>query len=126
MLFEAANKASFITGGVDGLSGMMVGKLFGVFEFDLYGNVAFWYSFGVLFVLFVVLRRLVNRRSACRLRGIREGGRRMPALGVNVNRRLVAIFTLAARRWPAWPVRCWRRPRSSSASTCWASRVRRS
>jgi branched-chain amino acid transport system permease protein len=38
MLFEAANKASFITGGVDGLSGMMVGKLFGVFEFDLYGK----------------------------------------------------------------------------------------
>jgi hypothetical protein len=29
MLFEAANKAAFITGGVDGLSGMMVGQLFG-------------------------------------------------------------------------------------------------
>src|SRR5205814_2953620 len=28
--------------------------------------------------------------------GIREGGRRMPALGVNVNRRLVAVFTIAA------------------------------
>ena len=38
MLHEAANKASFITGGVDGLSGMMVGKLFGVFEFDLNGT----------------------------------------------------------------------------------------
>ena len=50
MLHEAANKASFITGGVDGLSGMMVGKVFGVFEFDLNGTVAFWYSFAVLFI----------------------------------------------------------------------------
>jgi branched-chain amino acid transport system permease protein len=96
MLFEAANKASFLTGGVDGLSGMMVGKLFGVFEFDLYGNVAFWYSFGVLFVLFVVLRRVVKSPFGLSLIGIREGVRRMPSLGVNVNRRLVAIFTLGA------------------------------
>ena len=96
MLFEAANKASFITGGVDGLSGMMVGKLFGVFEFDLYGNVAFWYSFAVLFVLFVVLRRVVKSPFGLSLVGIREGVRRMPSLGVNVNRRLVAIFTLGA------------------------------
>jgi branched-chain amino acid transport system permease protein len=96
MLFEAANKASFITGGVDGLSGMMVGKLFGVFEFDLNGTVAFWYSFAVLFVLFVVLRRVVKSPFGLSLIGIREGVRRMPSLGVNVNRRLVAIFTLGA------------------------------
>lgn len=96
MLFEAANKAAFITGGVDGLSGMMVGKLFGVFEFDLNGSVAYWYSFGVLFVLFVVLRRVVKSPFGLSLIGIREGARRMPSLGVNVNRRLVAIFTVAA------------------------------
>lgn len=96
MLFEAANKASSITGGVDGLSGMMVGKLFGAFEFDLFGNVAFWYSFTVLFVLFAVLRRVVKSPFGLSLIGIREGVRRMPALGVNVNRRLVAIFTIGA------------------------------
>jgi len=96
MLHEAANKASFITGGVDGLSGMMVGKLFGVFEFDLNGTVAFWYSFAVLFILFVVLRRLVKSPFGLSLIGIREGVRRMPSLGVNVNRRLIAIFTAAA------------------------------
>lgn len=96
MLHEAANKASFITGGVDGLSGMMVGKLFGVFEFDLNGTVAFWYSFAVLFILFVVLRRVVKSPFGLSLIGIREGVRRMPSLGVNVNRRLIAIFTAAA------------------------------
>ena len=96
MLFEAANKASSITGGVDGLSGMMVGKLFGTFEFDLNGNVAFWYSFAVLFLLFAVLRRVVKSPFGLSLIGIREGVRRMPSLGVNVNRRLVAIFTVGA------------------------------
>ncbi len=96
MLFEAANKASFLTGGVDGLSGMMVGKLFGAFEFDLNGNVAYCYSFAVLFIVFVVLRRVVKSPFGLSLVGIREGARRMPALGVNVNRRLVAVFTLAA------------------------------
>jgi branched-chain amino acid transport system permease protein len=96
MLFEAANKASFLTGGVDGLSGMMVGKLFGAFEFDLNGNVAYCYSFTVLFLVFVVLRRVVKSPFGLSLVGIREGGRRMPSLGVNVNRRLVAVFTIAA------------------------------
>lgn len=96
MLFEAANKASFITGGVDGLSGMVMGKIFGVFEFDLNGRVAFCYSFAVLLLLFVVLRRLVSSPFGLGLRGIREGGRRMPAIGADVNRRLVVIFTIAA------------------------------
>lgn len=96
MLFEAANKAAFITGGVDGLSGMVMQPLFGAFEFDLFGKTAFWYSFGVLFILFVLLRRLVNSPFGLSLRGIREGGRRMPAIGANVDRRLVAVFTIGA------------------------------
>jgi branched-chain amino acid transport system permease protein len=96
MLFEAANKAAFITGGVDGLSGIATSHLFGVFEFDLYGKTAFWYSFGVLFILFVVMRRLVNSPFGLSLRGIRDGGRRMPAIGANVDRRLIAVFTLGA------------------------------
>lgn len=96
MLFEAANKAAFITGGVDGLSGMMMAPLFGVFEFDLFGKTAFWYSFAVLFILFVAMRRVVNSPFGLSLRGIREGGRRMPAIGANVDRRLVAVFTLGA------------------------------
>ncbi len=96
MLFEAANKAAFITGGVDGLSGMMVGKLLGVFEFDLYGKTAYVYSFVVLFLMFVLLRRLVKSPFGLGLIGIREGGRRMPAIGANVNRRLIAIFTISA------------------------------
>ncbi|HZG21687.1 MAG TPA: branched-chain amino acid ABC transporter permease [Herbaspirillum sp.] len=96
MLFEAANKAAFLTGGVDGLSGMVMSKIFGVFEFDLNGRVAYVYSFAVLLLLFVVLRRLVNSPFGLGLKGIREGGRRMPAIGADVSRRLVVIFTIGA------------------------------
>jgi branched-chain amino acid transport system permease protein len=96
MLFEAANKAAFITGGVDGLSGMLVGKLLGVFEFDLFGKTAYLYSLAVLFLLFVLLRRLVNSPFGLSLKGIREGGRRMPAIGADVSRRLSAVFTVGA------------------------------
>lgn len=96
MLFEAANKAAFITGGVDGLSRMVAGKVLGVFEFDLNGRTAYLYSFTVLFVLFVCLRRLVHSPFGLSLVGIREGSKRMPAIGADVNQRLTVIFTISA------------------------------
>ncbi|WP_432260501.1 branched-chain amino acid ABC transporter permease [Cupriavidus sp. TMH.W2] len=96
MLFEAANKAAFLTGGVDGLSGVAMDKLLGVFGFDLFGKTAYLYSLAVSFVLFVLLRRLTQSPFGLSLRGIREGARRMPALGANVPRRLGAVFTVSA------------------------------
>ena len=96
MLFEAANKAAFITGGVDGLSGMSMDKLLGLFAFDLYGKTAYVYSLVILCGLFVVLRRLVHSPFGLSLIGIREGANRMPAIGVNVPQRLTVIFTISA------------------------------
>jgi branched-chain amino acid transport system permease protein len=96
MLFEGANKAAFITGGVDGLYGVTMWKLFGLFEFDLFGKTAFLYSLGVLLLVFLVLKRLVSSPFGLGLRGLSEGPKRMPAIGASVQRRQVAIFTLAA------------------------------
>ena len=96
MLYEAANKAAFITGGVDGLSGVTMWKLFGVFPFDLTGSTAYLYSLAVLFVVFVVARRTVNSPFGLSLRAIRENGRRMPAIGAPVVRRLVTVYTISA------------------------------
>jgi len=96
LLFEAANKAAFITGGVDGLSGVTMWKLFGVFPFDLSGRTAYVYSFVVLLLVFLFLRRLSRSPFGLSLRGIRENRARMPAIGVPVRRRLVAAFTLGA------------------------------
>jgi branched-chain amino acid transport system permease protein len=96
MLFEAANKLTDLTGGVDGLSGMEVAPLLGLFAFDLYGRVAYLYALAVLFLLFVLARRLVHSPFGLSLRGIHLNAARMPALGTPVNRRLAAIYTIGA------------------------------
>jgi branched-chain amino acid transport system permease protein len=96
LLYEAANRAAFITGGVDGLSGVTMWKLFGVFAFDLGGRTACVYAFVVLLAVFLFLRRLARSPFGLSLRGIRENRTRMPAIGVPVRRRLVAAFTLGA------------------------------
>jgi branched-chain amino acid transport system permease protein len=96
MLFEAANKASSITGGVDGLSGVDMGKIFGVFSFGMDGRTAYVYCLVVLFVVFLFARTLVRSPFGLSLRGIREGERRMPAIGVSVPRKLIAIYTVGA------------------------------
>ncbi|MEF9384563.1 branched-chain amino acid ABC transporter permease [Ralstonia solanacearum species complex bacterium KE056] len=96
MLYEAANKMAFLTGGVDGLSGVTMDKLLGSFEFDLSGRTAYVYSLAVLFGVFVLLRRLVRSPFGLSLRGIQQGPGRMPALGANVRMRLVVAFTVSA------------------------------
>ncbi len=96
MLYEAANQASSITGGVDGLSGVEMNKLFGVFAFGLNGKTGYWYCLAVLFIVFCFARTLVRSPFGLSLRGIREGERRMPAIGVSVQRKLIAIYTIGA------------------------------
>lgn len=41
LIYEAANQAAWLTGGADGLVGMTVWPVLGVFEFDLYGHTAY-------------------------------------------------------------------------------------
>jgi branched-chain amino acid transport system permease protein len=96
MLFEAANQLPSITGGADGLSGVTMGKIFGLFSFGLDGSTAYLYSLGVVFVLFIVVRRIVSSPFGLSLRGIRENVRRMPAIGAPVSRRLIAAYTVGA------------------------------
>lgn len=96
MLYEAANKASFLTGGIDGLLGVEMWKVLGLFEFGLVGTVAYLYSLAVLFTCFLVVRRLVHSPFGLSLRGLREGPRRMPAIGASVLRKQVKVFTISA------------------------------
>jgi branched-chain amino acid transport system permease protein len=95
VLGEIANKAAWLTGGADGLQGVAMKPLFGVFEFDIRGRTAFGYSLGVLFVLFLVARRIVGSPFGGSLRAIRDNPLRAAAVGVPVGRRLVAIYTVA-------------------------------
>ncbi|RZI41094.1 branched-chain amino acid ABC transporter permease [Herbaspirillum sp. HC18] len=96
LLHEAANRAIGITGGVDGLQGVEIGKLFGVFGFDLYGKVAYLYVLGVTFLLFMLTRALIVSPYGLSLRSIRENRARALAIGIPVNTRLTNIYTFAA------------------------------
>jgi len=96
MLYEVANKLTDLTGGVDGLQGVEMKPLLGLFPFDIYGRTGYIYCVSVLFVLFWIARHLVHSPFGLELRGIRQNALRMPALGAPVNRRLVAIYTIGA------------------------------
>jgi branched-chain amino acid transport system permease protein len=96
LLHEAANKASWLTGGSDGLQGVNITPLLGYFRFDLYGYTAYAYSLAVLFVGFLFARRLVNSPFGLSLRGIRENPTRMPAIGAASAAHLRKIYTISA------------------------------
>ena len=96
MLGEIANKFSNITGGADGLQGVEIGPVLGTFRFDLFGHTGYVYSIVVLFVLFVLARRIVRSPFGLSLQAIRGNSLRSSAVGIAVNWRLVAIYTLSA------------------------------
>jgi branched-chain amino acid transport system permease protein len=96
LLGELANSASWLTGGVDGLQGIHTWDLLGLFHFDLYGFTAYAYSLAVLFLLFIVARRLINSPFGLALRGIRENWIRMPAIGAPSRAHIRTIYTIAA------------------------------
>lgn len=96
LLHEAANSASWLTGGADGLQGVRMRPLFGQFPFDLYGRTAYTYSLVALFLTFLVARRLIHSPLGLSLRGIRENPIRMPALGAPSRAHLRKVYTIAA------------------------------
>jgi branched-chain amino acid transport system permease protein len=93
---EIANKATPITGGADGLSGVVVAPLLGQFKFDLFGKTAYVYCLIVLFIGWLIARRLIYSPFGAALTGIRENDVRMNAVGTPVYWRLVSIYTLSA------------------------------
>jgi branched-chain amino acid transport system permease protein len=96
VLQEAANSAGWLTGGFDGLQGIHTWPLFGKIRFDLYGYTAYSYALAALFLIFLIARRLIHSPFGLALRGIRENGLRMPAIGASVHAHIQTIYTIAA------------------------------
>ncbi len=95
LLHEAANSASALTGGADGLQGFRVPAVLG-FKFDMFGRSAYAYSLVVLFLCFLVARRIIHSPFGLALRGIRENATRMPAIGAPSRAHLRKAYTIAA------------------------------
>jgi branched-chain amino acid transport system permease protein len=95
LLHEAANSASWLTGGADGLQGVRISPVLG-FKFDLFGKTAYAYSLVVLFLVFLVARRIIHSPFGLALRGIRENALRMPAIGAPSLTHLRTVYTISA------------------------------
>ncbi len=96
VLREIANRYAWLTGGADGLQGVEIKPLFGLYRFDMFGHTAFCYALGVLIVLFLLARRIVHSPFGLSLQSIKGNPVRAAAVGIPVNGRLVAIYTIAA------------------------------
>jgi branched-chain amino acid transport system permease protein len=96
ILGELANRFSNITGGADGLQGVTVAPIFGLFRFDMFGHTGYIYCLAVLFVCFLIARRIVYSPFGLSLRSLKGNPLRASAIGIPVNRRLIAIYTASA------------------------------
>lgn len=96
LLAELVNRLSGITGGTDGLQGMEVWPVLGLFEFDLFGRTAFGYAFVVVLLTFLGVRRVLRSPFGLALRGIHDSRKRMLAIGSPVESRLRLAYALSA------------------------------
>jgi branched-chain amino acid transport system permease protein len=96
MLQEAGNTFPGFTGGFDGLGNIDLWPLLGRFSYDIYSHTFYLYALVVLFLLFLLARRITYSPFGQALAGIRENVRRMHAIGSPVHRRLVTAYTISA------------------------------
>ncbi|HEX5213264.1 MAG TPA: branched-chain amino acid ABC transporter permease [Pseudolabrys sp.] len=96
VLRELANRYGWLTGGADGLQGVTINPLFGMFRLDMFGHTGYVYCLVVLFILFLLARRLVNSPFGLSLMSVKGNPLRASAIGISVDARLVVIYTVAA------------------------------
>lgn len=96
LLAEAANQAAWLTGGADGLNGVTIAPILGLFEFDLWGRTAYIYALVVLILLTYIARRIVHSPFGLSLKAIKRNSTRAEMLGIPPSRRIVVIYTISA------------------------------
>jgi branched-chain amino acid transport system permease protein len=96
LLFEAASRMPWLTGGDTGLQGIEMWPLLGLFDFDLFGRTGFWYTYAVAFLLYLAARRYIHSPEGLALKGTRENHDRVPMLGVSTAHRKMIAFTISA------------------------------
>jgi branched-chain amino acid transport system permease protein len=95
LLYDLVLRATDITGGDDGLQGIEVAPVLGQFKFDMFGHTAYLYTLLVVFVLFLLVRALVNSAWGLALMGVRDNPRRMIMLGAPVGTNLTWVFGIS-------------------------------
>jgi branched-chain amino acid transport system permease protein len=96
ILYDIVHRQSDFTGGDDGLQGIVIAPVLGLFRFDIYGRTAYLYALASAFALFLVARALVKSPFGLALLGARENPRRMITLGTPIDRDVSTVFAIAA------------------------------
>jgi branched-chain amino acid transport system permease protein len=96
LCLEIAHKATPITGGADGLSGVTIAPILGAFKFDMFGRAAYLWCLTLLFAGWWLTRKIIYSPFGATLAGIRENRVRMHAIGVPVYRRLLTAYAISA------------------------------
>lgn len=96
LLQEAANRLGWLTGGADGLQGITIAPVLGLFRFDMFGRTAYLYCLAILFLAWTLARLIVHSPFGRSLIGIRENVTRMQAIGSPVFRRRLRIYAISA------------------------------
>jgi branched-chain amino acid transport system permease protein len=95
LFHEFANKASSWTGGSDGLSGISTDPLLGMFEFDLWGQTAYFFGVALLLAVLMLLRVLVRSPFGMLCRGIKEDPLRIIAMGASPKTALIKMYVIS-------------------------------
>ena len=96
ILYDIVHRQTELTGGDDGLQGIVIAPVLGLFRFDIYGRTAYLYALAVTFLLFLVARALVKSPFGLALLGARENPRRMIMLGTPIERDVSTVFAIAS------------------------------
>lgn len=91
---EAANQLRDLTGGADGLRGIRMQPVLGLFPFDFTGQTGYWYALIVAALVFAFMAVLTRSAFGLSLRGIHESPARMAAIGVSVYWRQVTAYAI--------------------------------
>ncbi len=96
LLYDFVQRSTELTGGDDGLPGVSIAPVLGIFKFDMVGRTGYLYTLVACFLVFVLLRALVRSPYGLALLGARDNPRRMQMLGAPIDRDLTLVMGLSA------------------------------
>jgi branched-chain amino acid transport system permease protein len=96
LLYDFVHRSSALTGGDDGLQGIEIAPVLGLFRFDMFGRTGYVYVLAVVFVLFLLVRALLHSAWGLALLGARDNAQRMTMLGAPVAGDLTWAFGISA------------------------------
>ena len=95
ILLELGNYMTWLTGGDDGLQGVEMAPLLGLFPFTFDGVTAAYYALIMLVIFTLLCRRIIHSPFGTSLRLLRDNRLRAASIGIDTDGRIKLVYTLA-------------------------------